>query len=294
MSIVLVLLSGCGLERSVNTMQLDMNVLKRDVARIKQDMKNLNDNVSLQFSGYKKDVNGSMMPFRGTLADLIFRIDELHQEIQRLGGQIEELEYELKRENEALVETTSFLDEKVTILLEGLSEKGAIPVELQKKVAKVDLKETTKKGSSLSVTKDDKTEKEGKKAPEDKNEEEQRLYNDAKDLLLTDGNLPEARGKFKLFLKLYKASELAPNAQYWIGETYYGEKRFAEAIIEFDKVLKDYHESNKVPDAILKQGLAFYQLGDKDSYQLLLKKLIQEYPRSEAARIAKGKITGNP
>jgi len=279
--LVLVLFSGCSLERSVNTMQLDMRVMKRDVAKIKRDMEELNKKASLQFSGYKKDMNKSIIPFRGAFADLTFRVDELQQEIQRLGGQIEELRFELKRESEILS----------GIILEGVSERGDTTAKLQSEMTEFHLKEEAKEEEPpSSLLKEGKEVKEGEGVAKSGDEDANKLYNEAKSLLLDEGKLPESRGKFKLFLELYKTSEMAPNAQYWIGETYYEEKRFAEAIMEFDKVLKDYRNSNKVPDAILKQGLAFYELKDKDSYRLLLQKLIKEYPNSEAARIAKEKI----
>ncbi len=112
------------------------------------------------------------------------------------------------------------------------------------------------------------------------------MYNDAY-LSFTRANYPEARKKFKAFLKKYPKTVYSDNARFWIGETFYLEGDFESAILEYEKVIKEYPRGDKVPSALLKEGLAFIKLGDKTDGKLVLKKLIKRYPRTDQAKIAK-------
>jgi len=112
------------------------------------------------------------------------------------------------------------------------------------------------------------------------------MYGDAY-LSFTRGNFPEARKKFRAFLKKYPKTAYGDNAQFWIGETYYSEGDFESAILEYEKVIRNYRRGDKVPSALLKEGLAFIKLGDKTDGRLVLKKLIKRYPRTDQAKIAK-------
>ena len=67
-------------------------------------------------------------------------------------------------------------------------------------------------------------------------------------------------------------------------------KQYEQAILAFQKVIKKYPGGNKVPNALLRQALAFYELNDKTSAKLLLKKLIKQYPKTNEAKIAKNKL----
>jgi len=100
----------------------------------------------------------------------------------------------------------------------------------------------------------------------------------------------EAIAGFKNFVKKYPKSDLADDAQFWIGESYMALKQYEQAILAFQIVKKKYPKGNKVPNAILRQALAFYEIKDKTSARLLLKRLIKKYPKSSEAKIAKAKL----
>jgi tol-pal system protein YbgF len=102
--------------------------------------------------------------------------------------------------------------------------------------------------------------------------------------------------RFRDFLKKHPKSNLADNAQYWIGECYYALKEFDQAIIAFDEVERRYPNGDKVPAALLKQGFAFAELANKGDARfkvdarLILQKLIEKYPKSEEAAKARQKL----
>ena len=118
---------------------------------------------------------------------------------------------------------------------------------------------------------------------------EKRLY-DLTLKLYREEKYEEAIAGFKNFIKKFRKSELADNAQYWVGESYMALKQYEQAILAFQSVMKKYPKGNKVPNALLRQALAFYEIKDKTSARLLLKKLIKKYPKSSEAKIAKAKL----
>ena len=65
---------------------------------------------------------------------------------------------------------------------------------------------------------------------------------------------------------------------------------YEQAILSYQKVIKKYPKGNKVPNALLRQAMAFLEIKDKTSSRLLLKKIIKKYPRSSEAKIAKKKL----
>jgi len=67
-------------------------------------------------------------------------------------------------------------------------------------------------------------------------------------------------------------------------------KQYEHAILAFQVLIKKYPKGNKVPKAVLRQALAFYEIRDKTSARLLLRKLIMKYPKSSEAKIAKAKL----
>ncbi len=105
-----------------------------------------------------------------------------------------------------------------------------------------------------------------------------------------NNSLGTARQGFEALIKAYPDAPQADNAQFWVGETYYREKWFEKAILEYHKVIKNYPKGNKVPAALLKQGFAFSQLKDNTNARLVLSELVKKYPGSNEAAIAKKKL----
>ncbi len=103
-------------------------------------------------------------------------------------------------------------------------------------------------------------------------------------------NYKAAIARFKEFLKKHPQSEFADNAQYWIAESHYALREFDQAILEFDVVRRRYPKGDKVPAALLKQGFAFAELGDKVDARLILQELVDRYPQSPEAGKAKQKL----
>lgn len=98
--------------------------------------------------------------------------------------------------------------------------------------------------------------------------------------------------EFEEYVANYAETELADNAQYWIGECYYAQKDYRQAIREFSKVEKNFPEGNKVPAAKLKKGLAYRENGNHEEAVKELNDLIREFPDSEEVVLAREKLKG--
>ena len=104
------------------------------------------------------------------------------------------------------------------------------------------------------------------------------------------GNYDLAIGEFRQYVETYPTSEMADNAQYWIGECYYGKKKFSEAIAEFDKVSLLFPKGDKIPAARFKKGMALIELGQTDAARAEFAALIKLYPRSNEAVLARQQL----
>jgi tol-pal system protein YbgF len=122
-----------------------------------------------------------------------------------------------------------------------------------------------------------------------KKQDKETMYSTAYQVF-KDGNYDKARTEFHNFLVAYPDSEYSDNAQFWIGECYFFEKNYEKAILEYEKVAKNFPGGNKVPYALLKQGLSFLNLNDKTSAKLILQQVIKDYPNTNQARIARTKL----
>ena len=97
-------------------------------------------------------------------------------------------------------------------------------------------------------------------------------------------------GSGKDLNKCAEFSDLADNALYWSGECRYARKEYAEAIGLFKQVLEKYPQGSKVPDALLKIGLAYISTGDKKNARVYLKKTVSQYPFTPAGTKAEKKL----
>lgn len=91
---------------------------------------------------------------------------------------------------------------------------------------------------------------------------------------------------FQEYLKYYGDAELASNAQFYIGECYYSQQNYAQAIDEYNKCLERYPGGNKQPAAQLKKGYALLALGQRQAGVRELRSLVQRYPNAHESELA--------
>lgn len=104
------------------------------------------------------------------------------------------------------------------------------------------------------------------------------------------GQIDRARAAFETVLGADPNGDLADNALYWIGETWYSTGRYPEAIAAYQRIGRDYPGENKAPDALLKMGMSYARAGDLVLARRTYESLIEQYPYSTAAGAARTEI----
>jgi tol-pal system protein YbgF len=104
------------------------------------------------------------------------------------------------------------------------------------------------------------------------------------------GNYSLAIAGFRDFYEKNKNSPMADNALYWIGECYYSQGKYEDAIREFDNLINNYPKADNILAAYLKKGYALIELRRYLEAKSVLKELIQKAPLSEEAKLAEQKL----
>ncbi len=100
----------------------------------------------------------------------------------------------------------------------------------------------------------------------------------------------EAATRFRDFVSRFPAHHFADNAQYWIGECHYSLGQYERSIDEFCAILQQHENEDKVPDALLKIGLAYLNLDAPERARPYLLQLIEKYPSTEPAGKARREV----
>jgi len=108
--------------------------------------------------------------------------------------------------------------------------------------------------------------------------------------LLKEGRYEEARKAFQQYLAEFPNSDLAGHSQYWLAETYYVSQDYKAALPAFRKVVSDYGNSRKLPDALLKIGYCQVELGQLGEARKTLASVVSRYPETTAARLASQRL----
>jgi tol-pal system protein YbgF len=107
---------------------------------------------------------------------------------------------------------------------------------------------------------------------------------------ITSGKYDLARQEFQDYLKFYSDTDLASNAQFYLGEIAYSQHNYEQAVGEYDRVLTNYPKSFKLASARLKKGMALLELGQKSAGIRELREVVKRYPGQEEERRARAKL----
>jgi tol-pal system protein YbgF len=107
---------------------------------------------------------------------------------------------------------------------------------------------------------------------------------------LKRGDYVESARAFKIFLDNYPQATLAPNAWYWLGESYYVTQNYPIALDAFQNLLAQFPDSGKAPDALLKKGYCQIEMKQVPTGEQTLQQVIDQYPGSDAAGLAQNRL----
>lgn len=257
-SCLLVLLVGC-LPPAQSQLKLenDLEEMKRHLARLEQGSNAGGSQARRQLETLGVQV-----------AELQSGLNTLRVDFQSINGRLDDL----GRSNEQVVADMGLVRDDLAMQVSSVSER-LTALEGQTKRA-VPLAEAVPAAPETNVA------EESKASPE-------QLYQQALEKILNRSDFSTGRAEMETFIKQNPQHELAVNASYWVGEAFYGEKKFENAILKFQEVIQKYSDHPKAAAALLKQGKAFVALGDKGNAETTWKQLIKTFPLSPEAEKAK-------
>jgi tol-pal system protein YbgF len=104
------------------------------------------------------------------------------------------------------------------------------------------------------------------------------------------GNLDLAMQQFNDYLQYFGSTDLAPNAQFYVGEIFYNKGQYDQALGAFDMVLEKYQENNKTPDAFYMKGMTLVKMGQRTRGAEEFYELLRRFPRDELAAKARTQL----
>jgi len=270
------LFSGCATTQDVNRVQYQINELSSEVVKVKQKYEAIPTERVQAIEEEQKATSKA-------ISDLLIKVQGLASDIQVLTGRFDEIKYFSEKNLKELTGSKDFLIAQIKEIEIALNDMRGKLTRMESGFSK----EIQRLGEEI---------KKAEEAKIEKQKEEQSVKRDVKDIYMEaykdyeEGKTQEAREKFKSILKDYPENEYTDNARFWIAETYYKDKDYENAILAYNELLRKNPDSNKISDALLKQGLAFYAIKEDDLGKITLEKLIKRFPNSEQAKIAKKKL----
>lgn len=209
--------------------------------------------------------------------ELVNQLGQLRSEVQALRGQIEELQQQLEQAKQG--QRSQYLD------LDGRLNRleGVTPAPSSTSSAVPPSPPATPVASSGGVTPSEPVA--GAMAGMD----ERSAYNFAFEAL-KGGDYVESSRRFRDFLGAFPGGQYAPNALYWLGESYYVTQNYALAGDQFQSLLDRFPTHDKAPGALLKLGLSQYGLKQYADADATLRQVLQRYPNSDVARTADDRL----
>lgn len=213
--------------------------------------------------------------------ELMNRLTQMQSEVQALRNQVEQLQNENEQIKQRNREQYVDLDTRLQRI-----EAGAAPVIGVAPAADAKPAAAAKRPPTTTGKLEQPLPGAG---PASSAADEQAAYGSAFDALKRGDYVESARG-FQAYLRSFPQGSLAPNAWYWLGESYYVTQNFPIALESFQSLLSQFPDSGKAPDALLKKGYCQIEMTDIGAGQQTLNRVINEYPGSDAARLAVSRL----
>ena len=215
---------------------------------------------------------------------LVNQVNDLQQQLSQLQGQIEELQHQNQQLQDSQKAQYADVDSRLSRLEKGGAAQAsspAAPANAPQAPAPAPTAVGPAAGQQAAAA--------PANAPAAASATEQAAYDAAFKSLRAGDYVTASRG-FRDFLTKYPDSALAPNAYYWLGESYYVTMNYPVAIEAFQRLVKQYPQSDKVSDGLLKVGYCQIELKQQDAAIATLKQVTTRYPGTKAAGLAQERL----
>lgn len=203
-------------------------------------------------------------------ANLLKQIDTANQQIKDLQGQLEVQGHDIKLLQEQQKSQYSDLD----LRLNNLSHKDVERSESSPDKKSEPVEKTTTKTTCSTKPTDDKA---------------QKAYQTAY-AFLKNKNYDKAKTAFQKFIHSYPDDANTVDAHYWLGNIYLLKNQPDNAIAQFKIAIKLDKRHAKTADTLFKLGLAYSIQGDLNQARIQFRKVKQNYPGTQAAKLASEKL----
>lgn len=212
--------------------------------------------------------------------ELVNQISQLRSEVQDLRGQIEVLQQQLEQTKQGQRSQYLDLDGRLN-RLEGNTPTAstAEPVAVIAPASPPNDEVATANPASTTAV----------STTSNAGIDERGAYATAFDALKS-GDYAESARRFRDFLTAFPSGQYAPNAMYWLGESYYVTQNYALAGEQFKGLLDRYPNHDKAPGALLKLGLSDFGLKQYDAAETILHDVVRRYPGTDVARTADDRL----
>jgi tol-pal system protein YbgF len=286
-----------GLRTKVAELQKNAVTVSKGVENLEKGLASLVDETRSSVAESNAELDKFREEFgiiRGGVEDTDFIRQRVIEDVDRLKRDFSLVDRkldDLKRAAVSIQETSNLSDEELRKFVNGLGERLATlnkaMAALEDRIIAVEAKADSLAGR-VSVLEPE--EGGGKAAPAPVAQADpDKLYMTGY-RQITDKNYVEAIESLRNFIKAFPTHEFSDNAQYWIGEAFYATNDYERAVLEFNRVIRQYATGDKVAAAKLKQGFAFLALGSEKEGRLLLERVIADYPNTPEADEAANKL----
>ncbi len=216
--------------------------------------------------------------------DLLNQVNQLRQQIGQLQGTVEQLQHDNAQLKQANQDAFLDLDERLNRL-----EGGSAPVVPTAPGSNAPLPPVPAVQPPAAATSERPPSVHGDPGSLAAAGDERAAYNVAFDALKA-GRYDDSAQLFLSFLELYPSGAYAPNALYWLGESYYATRNFPMAEQRFRELVSRYPTHDKAAGGLLKVGLSQFGEGNVDQAQQTLESVVAQYAGSDAARTAQDRL----
>ena len=221
------------------------------------------------------------------MADLVYQVQQLKQEVQRLNGELELQKHAMDAMSKRQRDLYLDIDQRLSRMQPSAAPAVAPTPAPLPTTPTPPVTPPPQPVAAAPTTQPPATAPRSVTAPDPKKEAEayQSAFN-----LLKQGRYKPSISAFRSFLENYPGGSYEDNAQYWLAEASYVSRDFDTALEDFSKVLINHPQSSKVPGAMLKMGYIFYEKKTWDKAKEVLNRLQQEYPGSTEARLGQKRL----
>ena len=209
-----------------------------------------------------------------SISDMGVKISEIDDKLRRISGQFDEVNHKIMQLENKIELINKDVDVRIKMIegkpIEGMGNMTSEPAKFKAPVAV---------GAPKSLTGDNISK--GDDLAPVKTKPIAQIYEEGLEAVKVN-NYEVAEQRFNEILRKAPEDKLAGNAQYWLGEVFYGQHNYQKAAVAFAKVIEKYKDGSKGADSLLKLGLSMQNLKKTQEACQAFQSMKTEFPKAEA------------